>query len=128
MTRKARIDSPTTAAAATPIERSQFSPPALLAGEDEKAYTELLLQVSSAVQPADTIEHIWVGDILALTWEVLRWRRLKAALLSANASEGLKLILCRLVDHPDEADLLAAGWARGAFAFNEENRPAARMG
>lgn len=113
MKRTRQVDSPTTAAAMAPIAVAPFGPPALLNGEDEKAYSELLLQLSSAVQPVDTIEEIWVGEIVALTWEVLRWRRLKAALLDAQAPDGLKQILGRLMDEQDDADWLAERWARG---------------
>ena len=65
----------------TPSRLSLFGPPPLLAGEDSIAYDDLLAQVSGAVKPADIIEEIFVHDIVDLTWEVFRWRRLETSLM-----------------------------------------------
>lgn len=102
----------TTVATQASIKRFPFGPPVLLEGEDEAAYNELLLQVSNAVKPADPIEEICLHDFVARTWEVSRWRCLKAALLTANASNGLQQVLRRLMD-PEQADGLAERWATG---------------
>jgi hypothetical protein len=59
-----------------------FGSPPLFEGEDAAAYDELLARVSSAVNPSDVIEEIWVRDIVDLTWEIFRWRRLKAEVLA----------------------------------------------
>jgi hypothetical protein len=64
-----------------------FGPPPLLEGEDAAAYNELLARVSGAVKPSDVIEEIWVRDIVDLTWEIFRWRRLKAKVLAVVAPE-----------------------------------------
>jgi hypothetical protein len=129
MKHRRKVAWPTIVAAAPLMKSLPFGPPALLNGEDDKAYDELLMQVSSAVKPADTIEEIWVGDIVALTWEVLRYRRLKAALLEARAQEGLCQILERLMDDLDQADLLAARWAtRDASAVKEVDGLLAKAG
>ncbi len=74
---------------------SLFGPPPLLAGEDSKAYDDLLARVSGAVKPADIIEEIFVHDIVDLTWEVFRWRRLETSLMppsSYNFAEGIEKI------------------------------------
>ena len=65
---------PSTDAAPT---SSLFGPPPLLEGEDPSAYDELLARISGAVKPADVLEEIWVSDVVNLTWEIFRWRRLK---------------------------------------------------
>lgn len=128
MTGSSPLNSSTTAATA-PIERSPFATPALLEGENEAAYSELLLQLSSVVGPADTIEEIWTRDIVDLTWEVWRWRRLKAALLAANAQRGLRRILRRLIDDEATADRLAERWATGhPPAVKRVNRVLAKAG
>jgi hypothetical protein len=53
-------------------------------GEDSAGYDDLLARVSGAIKPADIIEEIWIRDIVALTWEALRLRRARAALLAAK--------------------------------------------
>lgn len=127
MTRTPSVDSPTTAIA--PVAVVPFGPPALLEGEDAAAYDELLLQISSALKPADTLEEIWAHECVDLTWEVLRWRRLKAALLAAQAQRGLKRILRRLMDDPEMADRLAERWAtRRPSAVSKVNRLLASAG
>ena len=35
----------------------------------------------AAIKPKDVLEEMWVRDVVDLTWETLRMRRLKAALL-----------------------------------------------
>ena len=52
-----------------------FGPPLLLEGEDAAAYDELLARVCAAVKPADIIDEMFIADIVALEWEVFRWRR-----------------------------------------------------
>jgi hypothetical protein len=64
-------------------------------GEDSKAYDDLLAQVSGAVKPVDIIEEIFVHDIVDLTWEVFRWRRLETKLMppsNYNFAEGIEKI------------------------------------
>lgn len=53
----------------------------LILGEDENEYWNLCAQFASAIQPKDFVEWVWVRDILDLTWEIRRLRRLKAAYL-----------------------------------------------
>jgi hypothetical protein len=53
---------------------------------------------------------MWVRDVVDLTWETLRMRRLKAGLLTLVTWKGLKEVLSDLVD-PFEADNLSKDWA-----------------
>ena len=76
-----------------------FGPPLLLAGEDPAKYDELLAQVCAAVKPVDVIEQMFVLDVVSATWELLRWRRLKAALLSALGCKELAAFLGNKLDY-----------------------------
>ena len=87
-----------------------WAEPEAAEGEDAAAYDELLLRISSAVRPGDIFEEIWVRDIVNLTWEALRLRRLKACLMTAGARRALELDLRPLVGF-DQAQGLARGWA-----------------
>jgi hypothetical protein len=87
-----------------------FGPPPLFEGEDTKAYDELLTRISTVVKPADILEDIWVRDLVDLTWDVFRLRRLKANVMMANAHKGLSEILAPLVGS-SEAETLAEAWA-----------------
>ena len=70
-----------------------FGPPLLLEGEDAAAYDELLARVCAAVKPADIIDEMFIADIVALEWEVLRWRRLKRTLMQEAGLTALQLFL-----------------------------------
>jgi hypothetical protein len=70
-----------------------FGPPLLLEGEDGAAYDELLARVCAAVKPVDIIDEMFIADILALEWEVLRWRRLKRALMRETGLKELERFL-----------------------------------
>ena len=75
-----------------------FGPPLLLEGEDAAAYDELFARVCAAVKPVDVIDEMLIADIVALEWEVLRWRRLKRALMQEPGLEALKLFLIEQLD------------------------------
>lgn len=79
--------------AIVPSRTSIFGPAPLLQGEDAAAYHELLEQVSEAVKPSDLIEEILVHDVVDLTWEILRLRRIKSSFISKALLDLLESIL-----------------------------------
>ena len=63
---------------------SLFGPPPILEGEEAAAaYDELFGRVCAAVKPVDVIDEMFMADVVALEWEVLRWRRLKLSLIAS---------------------------------------------
>jgi hypothetical protein len=70
-----------------------FGPPLLLEGEDAAAYDQLLARFCAAVKPVDVIDEMLTADIVALEWEVLRWRRLKRTLMQEAALKALERFL-----------------------------------
>ena len=75
-----------------------FGPPLLLEGEDAAAYDELLARVCAAVKPADIIDEMFIADIVALEWEVLRWRRLKRTLMQEAGLKALEFFLIKQLE------------------------------
>ena len=71
-------------------QRSLFGPLPILEGEDAAAYDELFGRVCAAVKPVDVIDEMLVADVVALEWEVLRWRRLKSSLIRASGLKALE--------------------------------------
>jgi hypothetical protein len=69
------------------------APAPLLPGEAEADYLGVAARIASIAQPKDAIEEFLTRDVVDLTWEVFRLRRLKAALLRAAASKGVHRIL-----------------------------------
>lgn len=87
-----------------------FGPRPLIEGEDGAAYDELVARFSAAIKPKDFLEEMWMRDVVDLTWETLRMRRLKAALLTSGMSEGLTRLLAPLWGW-SEAESLSKQWA-----------------
>lgn len=87
-----------------------FGPPPLIEGEDAAAYDHLRDHVAGAVKPRDFLEEIRVRDVVDLSWECLRLRRLKARLFTAAMSDGIRH---QLEPHMGfrEASELASQWA-----------------
>jgi hypothetical protein len=88
------VDSTTLAPA-----RLLFGEPLLLEGEDAAAYDELLARIRAAISPVDIVEEMFIADVVALEWEVLRWRRLKLGLIRARVFEALEEFLKRNLDY-----------------------------
>ena len=87
-----------------------LGPPALFDGEDENAYQELLARVQASVRPKDIIEEIWVRDVVDLTWDVLRLRRLKANIMVAATQRAIKKVLAPAIGL-ETAGKVSADWA-----------------
>jgi hypothetical protein len=98
-----------------------FGPPQLIDGEDGRAYQELHERVSLGVKPADIFEEIWLRDFVDLTWEILRWRRLKASLMAASAFKGLQKVL-EPFSFEGHEDLVEDWAARKPSAIAQVNR------
>jgi hypothetical protein len=87
-----------------------LAPPPLIAGEDAAAYDDLLARISTALEPSDILEEIWVRDVVDMVWDALRLRRLKAQLLTVSAYEGMHTILRRFLDW-QFSEQVARQWA-----------------
>lgn len=79
---------------------SIFGPPPILEGEDSATYDELLARVTGHIKPTDVIEEIFIRDVVDLTWENLRWRRLKAGLFHGDLLNKLETLLNSIVRRP----------------------------
>jgi hypothetical protein len=85
----------------------------LLPGEKQPDYDEVALRIVRAAKPRDAIEEFLIRDVVDLTWEILRLRRVKAGILRASAGDGVNWVLVG-VGHPyKERDTLRHGWLAG---------------
>lgn len=75
----------------------------LLTYEDPKKYFALLAEFAKEVGVIDTIEWFWVKDMTDLTWEIIRWRLIKTALINANT--GSVIFVAGIQDGDDLSDL-----------------------
>jgi hypothetical protein len=97
-----------------------IAPTPLLPGEQEADYAEFALAIVKAAHPKDAIEDLLTRDVIDLSWEVLRLRRLKAGLLRGAISSSIYRVMCRLGYEDEHAWKLAANWAAERKAAQKE--------
>ena len=61
-----------------------IAPAPLLPGEKEADYAATAGRIVGVSRPKDAIEEFLIRDVIDLTWEVLRLRRVKAGILRAS--------------------------------------------
>ena len=81
----AKATSKSKTVALVPAQVMLFGAPQLLEDEDAAAYDGLLARFRAAAKPVDIIDEMFIVDVVALEWEVLRWRRLKLGLIQGRA-------------------------------------------
>lgn len=69
----------------------EYSP--ILDGEDEQDFANFQMSCIHAIQPANAIEEVWVMDFINYTWEALRLRRMKVALIHSNRQKAVQDLL-----------------------------------
>jgi hypothetical protein len=90
-----------------------IAPAPLLPGEKQADYAEVAVRIVRAAKPRDAIEEFLVRDVVDLTWEILRLRRMKSGILKSSTGRGLRRILDE-IGHPwDERDELREAFAAG---------------
>ena len=93
------------------------APAPLLPGEKQADYADVAVRVVRAAKPRDAIEEFLIRDVIDLTWEILRLRRVKSGLLKASMNAGVGEILRGLGHGPKSAVFYAQNlgekWAAG---------------
>jgi len=90
-----------------------IAPAPLLPGEKQADYADLAVRIIKTARPRDAIEEFLVRDIVDLTWEILRLRRVKAGILRASMGVGVQQVLAGVgVDYRETSEL-GDSWAAG---------------
>lgn len=74
-----------------------LSAPPIIPGERSEDYDELSLRTTTALKPGDPIDDFIVDGIVRDTWDIIRYHRLKNALLNRTAHEALERIILPLI-------------------------------
>ena len=90
-----------------------IAPAPLLPGEREADYAATAGRIVGVSRPKDAIEEILIRDVIDLSWEVLRLRRVKAGILRASMGVGVKQALAEVGYPYSERDTLSQNWAAG---------------
>ena len=85
--------------------------PPLMPGENEAQYTGLAARIVAGARPRDAIEELLARDVLDLTWEILRLRRIKAGIMNASMYQGVEKVMDDL-GYDDTVDA-SKSWAAG---------------
>src|SRR5215831_16623712 len=90
----------------------------VLITESADEFDALLDAFEQEIKPRGIIEQMYVHDICAIVWEILRLRRCKVVIINSGFRSALEHLLVRLLKEPgqyscdveDEAEALAQAW------------------
>jgi hypothetical protein len=83
------------------IELQVFSKTPLLITESAKDFAALAEALTREIKPHSIVEQIYVADIAALVWEILRLRRCKNVIVNTAFKDALSEIVYRLAGEPE---------------------------
>jgi len=106
------------------IELTLFSKPQLLITESAEDFAALNAALMEEIKPRGIIERLYVDDIAALVWEILRLRRCKVAMVNTAFKNALAKIVYRLAGEP-EMDTPEREWYE-AIIIDWFSKPEAR--
>jgi hypothetical protein len=97
----------------------------VLRTESKADLAQLLAEISQDIEPKNSIEKIYVSDIVSYTWEVMRYRRVKTGLLN----NALRIALTKILNdirlpaalNPSHGWLIADGLSY-RWLFDKEDR------
>jgi hypothetical protein len=90
-----------------------IAPAPLLIGERQTDYAGVARRIVQASRPRDAVEEFLLRDVIDLTWEILRLRRVKAGTIKASMSDGVKKVLGNVGHDWSETNSLSEDWAGG---------------
>jgi hypothetical protein len=99
----------------TQIEPSLIPDLPLIDGENNADYIAFQDACLKAVGPKDALERIWLQDFIDYSWEALRLRRAKPALIKVARKEAVTFLLTECLGGDrsarDTAPSIAHGWS-----------------
>jgi hypothetical protein len=101
--------------------------PALLSTESEDHLEQVREAIADEIKPRTIIEHMFVGDVADMSWEILRLRRCRTSIIAMAFRLALENILAEALrqageyahQHQHKAQNLAYGWFSDAATKSE---------
>jgi hypothetical protein len=107
-----------------PAELKAFADPScLLPGESERDFELIRQMIIEDIGPRTKIEWLWTLDLIELSWEILRYRRLKEKTLQINRGNAIASLLQRLDGAgmpPQARSIVRAHCERAAHEWSED--------
>jgi hypothetical protein len=80
-----------------PAELKSFEEPScLLPGESRKEFEIIRRMIIEDICPKTNLEWLWILDLTELSWEILRYRRLKEKILQTRRASAIASLLQRV--------------------------------
>lgn len=73
-----------------------FAEPALIAGESREDYELLRQLLIEDIQPRSNLEWLWLFDLAELSWEILRYRKLKVRAIEMHRVKAIEALLLQI--------------------------------
>lgn len=73
-----------------------FAEPPLIAGESREDYVLLRQLLIEDIQPRSNIEWLWLFDLAELSWEMLRYRKLKVRAIEMHRVKAIEALLLQI--------------------------------
>jgi hypothetical protein len=111
-----------------PAELKTFEEPScLLPGENRRDFELVRQMIIEDISPRTNIEWLWTLDLIELSWEILRYRRLKERTLQIYRGNAIASLLQRLdgVGMPSQARIAVRAHSERAASEWCEDREAA---
>lgn len=89
-----------------PAALAPFAEPMLLPGERIDQYNAIGRAMIADLNPSSNIEWLWTLDLIELTWETLRYRRLKSEALAQHRQYAIETLLVKI----ESQGLPASAW------------------
>jgi len=102
-----------------PSELRPFAQPHLLPGESHRDFAIIRKMMIDEVRPESCMEWLWTLDLVELSWEILRYRRLKMRIIALDRVAAIEAIVLRVDGEgvpPIEAVPMVRQYARRAAA------------
>jgi hypothetical protein len=114
-----------------PAELKSFEEPScLLPGENQRHFELIRQMIIEDIGPRTNIEWLWTLDLIELSWEILRYRRLKDKALRLYRGHAIASLLQRLDGAgmpPQTRGLVRAHCERVASEWSEDRDAAAEI-
>ncbi|ETR76361.1 hypothetical protein X566_17645 [Afipia sp. P52-10] len=81
---------------AIPERLRPFAEPALIAGESREDYELLRQLLIEDIQPQSNLEWLWLFDLAELSWEILRYRKLKVRTIEMHRVKAIEALLLQI--------------------------------
>jgi hypothetical protein len=110
--------------------RSLFKAPRLLPGESQSDYAAIRQMMIDEVAPQSSIEWLWTIDLIEMSWDVVRYRSLRAKVLEVYREAAVESLLHRIDSlgiPPAALDMAQRHTRRNVELWRDDPREAAEI-